>query len=67
MALLASVGHMQLLNYARGQATTILALQDFAPHNENLILLLQELWIDRYGNPPSLPGFDTFIPMPRKP
>ena len=42
MALLASVGSVQLLNCARGQATTISALQDFARHNENLILLLQE-------------------------
>ena len=67
MALLASVRHVQLLNCARGQATTISALQDFARHNENLILLLQEPWIDRHGNSPSLPSFDTFTPMPRKP
>jgi len=67
MALLASVGYVQLLNCTRGQATTISALQDFAWHNENLILLLQEPWIDRHGNRPSLSGFDTFTPSPRKP
>jgi hypothetical protein len=67
MALLASVGHVQLLNCARGQATTISALQDFARKTENLICLLQEPWCDRHGNPPSLPGFDIFTPSPIKP
>jgi len=67
MALLASVGSVQLLNCARDQATTISALQDFARHNENLILLLQEPWIDRHGQPPILPNFDTFSPIPLKP
>src|SRR3978361_592565 len=67
MALLASVGHVQLLNCARGQATTISALQDFARKTENLICLLQEPWCDRHGNPPSLPGFNTFTPSPLKP
>ena len=67
MALLATVGHVQLLNCARGQATTISALQDFARKTENLICLLQEPWYDRHGNPPSLPGFDTFTPSPIKP
>jgi len=67
MALLASVGSVQLLNCARGQATTISALLDFARHNENLILLLQEPWIDRHGQPPILPNFDTFSPIPLKP
>src|SRR3978361_1298739 len=67
MALLASVGHVQLLNCARGQATTISALQDFARKTENIICLLQEPWCDRHGNPPSLPGFDIFTPSPIKP
>ena len=67
MALPASVGSVQLLNCARGQATTISALQDFARKPENLIFLLQEPWCDRHGNPPSLPGFDTFFPSPTKP
>jgi len=67
MALPASVGSVQLLNCARGQATTISALQDFAQKPENLICLLQEPWCDRHGNPPSLPGFDTFTPSPTKP
>jgi hypothetical protein len=67
MALPASVGSVQLLNCARGQATTISALQDFARHNENFILLLQEPWIDRHGHPPTLPGFDVFTPTPKKP
>jgi hypothetical protein len=67
MALPASVGSVQLLNCARGQATTISALQDFAQKTENLICLLQEPWCDRHGNPPSLPGFDTFTPSPTKP
>jgi ribonuclease HI len=67
MALPASVGSVQLLNCASGQATTISALQDFAKKTENLICLLQEPWCDRHGNPPSLPGFDTFTPSPTKP
>jgi hypothetical protein len=67
MALPASVGSLQLLNCARGQATTISAFQDFARKPENIICLLQEPWCDRHGNPPSLPGFDTFTPTPMKP
>jgi len=67
MALSASVGSVQLLNCAKGQATTISALQDFAQHNENLILLLQEPWTARHGRPPALPDFDTFSPTPLKP
>jgi ribonuclease HI len=67
MALPASVGSVQLLNCARGQATTISALQDFARKPESIICLLQEPWCDRHGNPPSLPGFDTFTPSPVKP
>jgi len=67
MALPASVRSVQLLNCARGQATTISALQDFARKPENLICLLQEPWCDRHGNPPSLPGFDAFTPSPIKP
>jgi len=67
MALLASVGSVQLLNCARGQATTISALQDFARKTENVICLIQEPWCDRNGNPPSMPGFDTFTPTPTKP
>ena len=45
----------------------ISALQDFAQKHENLICLLQEPWCDRHGNPPSLPGFNTFTPTPSKP
>jgi len=67
MALPASVGSVQLLNCAQGQATTISALQDFARKPENIICLLQEPWCDRHGKPPSLPGFDTFTPSPIKP
>jgi len=67
MALLASVGSVQLLNCARGQATTISALQDFTKKPENLICLLQEPWYDRHGHPPILPGFDSFTPTPIKP
>jgi len=67
MALPASVGSVQLLNCARGQATTISALQDFARKPKNIICLLQEPWCDRHGKPPSLPGFDTFTPSPVKP
>ena len=67
MALLASIGSVQLLNCAQGQATTISALQDFTWKNENLICLLQEPWIDRHGHPPTLPDFDTFSPTPLKP
>jgi hypothetical protein len=62
-----AVGSVQLLNCARGQATTISVLQDFAKKPENLICLLQEPWCDRHGNPPSLPGFDIFTPIPTKP
>jgi len=62
-----AVGSVQLLNCARGQATTISVLQDFAAKHENLILLLQEPWCDRHGNPPSLPGFDIFTPSSTKP
>jgi hypothetical protein len=62
-----AVGSVQLLNCARGQATTISVLQDFAKKPENLICLLQEPWCDRHGNPPSLPGFDIFTPVPTKP
>jgi ribonuclease HI len=62
-----TVGSVQLLNCARGQATTISVLQDFAKKPENLICLLQEPWCDRHGNPPSLPGFDIFTPSPIKP
>jgi len=61
-----AVGSVQPLNCARGQATTISVLQDFAKKPENLICLLQEPWCDRHGNPPSLPGFDTFTPSPTK-
>ena len=67
MALPASVRSVQLLNCARGQATTISALQDFARKPENIICLLQEPWCDRHGKPPSLPGFNTFTPSPVKP
>jgi hypothetical protein len=67
MALLPSLGHVQLPNCARGQATTISALQDVAQKTENLICLLQEPWCDRHGNPPSLSGFNTFTPTPSKP
>jgi len=59
--------HMQLLNCARGQATTISALQAFACKTENLICLLQEPCIDRHGHPRTLPNFDTFSPTPLKP
>jgi len=62
-----AVGSVQLLNCARGQATTISVLQDFAKKPENLICLLQEPWWDRHGYPPSLPGFDTFSPSLIKP
>ena len=62
-----TVGSVQLLNCTRGQATTISVLQDFAAKHENLILLLQEPWCDRHGNPPSLPGFDIFTPSSTKP
>ena len=61
-----TVRSVQLLNCARGQATTISVLQDFAAKHENLILLLQEPWCDRHGNPPSLPGFDIFTPSSSK-
>jgi len=64
---LCAVGSVQLLNCARGQAMTISALQDFSQKPENLICLLQEPWVDRHGNPPSLPGFDIFTPSPTKP
>ena len=37
MALLASVVSVQLLNCARGQDTTISALQDFTRKTENVI------------------------------
>ncbi|MDX6284387.1 MAG: hypothetical protein QOH03_5458 [Kribbellaceae bacterium] len=67
MALPASVGSVQLLNCARGQATTISALQEFSRKTENLICLLQEPWCDRHGSPPSLPGFNIFTPTPIKP
>jgi len=67
IALSASVGSVQLLNCAQGQAMTISALQHFAWKSENLICLLQEPWCDRHRNPPSLPGFDTFTPSPTKP
>jgi len=62
-----AVGSVQLLNCARGQATTISVLQDFAKKPENLICLLQEPWCDRHGQPPSLPGFNSFTPTPIKP
>ena len=62
-----AVGSVQLLNCARGQATTISVLQDFAKKPENLICLVQEPWWDRHGYPPSLPGFDTFAPSLIKP
>jgi len=62
-----AVGSVQLLNCARGQATTISVLQDFGKKPENLICLLQEPWWDRNGHPPTLPGFDTFTPSPTKP
>jgi hypothetical protein len=67
MTLSASIGSVQLLNCARGQAMTISVLQDFIWHNENLILLLQEHWTNRYGHPPTLSDFDTFSPTPLKP
>src|SRR3978361_75087 len=67
MALLASVGSVQLLNCARGQATTISALQEFSRKPENLICLIQEPWCDRHGNPPSLPNFDLLTPIPPQP
>ena len=41
--------------------------KQFQQKNENLICLLQELWIDRHGHPPALPDFDTFSPTPLKP
>jgi len=62
-----AVGSVQLLNCARGQATTISALQDFAKNPENLILLLQEPWYDKHGHPPTLPDFNNFTPTPIKP
>jgi ribonuclease HI len=67
MALPASVGSVQMLNCARGQATTISALQEFARKTENIVCLLQEPWVDRHGNPPSLPNFDLFTPVPMQP
>ena len=67
MAQRASVGPVQLLNCARGQETTISALQEFSKKSENLICLLQEPWYDRHGNPPSLPNFDLFTPVPIQP
>src|SRR3978361_18403 len=67
MALPTSVGSVQMLNCARGQATTISALQEFARKTENIVCLLQEQWVDRHGNPPSLPNFDLFTPVPTQP
>src|SRR3978361_1807993 len=67
MALPASVGSVQLLNCARGQAMTISALQEFSRKPENLICFIQEPWCDRHGNPPSLPNFDLFTPIPTQP
>ena len=65
--LLHKVGSVQLLNCARGQATTISALQDFSRKTQNLICLLQEPWYDRHGHPPTLPNFDLLTPTPLKP
>lgn len=62
-----TVGSIQLLSCARGQATTISVLQDFAKKPENLFCLLQEPWCNRYGHPPLLPQFNTFTPTPTKP
>jgi len=45
----------------------ISVLQDFAKKPENLICILQEPWCDRHGQPPSLPGFNTFTPTPINP
>jgi len=58
---------VQLLNCAKGQATTISAIQDFANKPENLICLLQEPWCDRHGLPPQHPDFDSFTPTPNRP
>jgi len=62
-----NVGSVQLLNCARGHATTISGLQEFAKTPENLICLLQEPWCDRHGHPPSIPDFDTHSPTPLQP
>ena len=62
-----TIGSVQPLNYARGQATTISALQEFARKPENVNCLLQEAWCDRHRNPPTMPNFDRFTPTPTRP
>ena len=61
-----AVGSVQLFNCARGHATTISTLRDFARKTENLICLIQEPWCDRHGNPPLLLNFNLDLPTPTK-
>jgi hypothetical protein len=58
---------VQLLNCAKGHATTISAHHSFASNPNCLIILLQEPAIEYTKLPPSYPNFHLLTPVPENP
>jgi hypothetical protein len=58
---------VQLLNCAKGHATTTSALFSFASNPNTIIILLQEPAIEHTRLPPTHPDFHMFTPVQEKP
>jgi hypothetical protein len=58
---------VQLLNCAKGHATTTSALFSFASNPNSLAILLQEPTIEHNQLPPSHPDFHLLTPIPERP
>jgi hypothetical protein len=58
---------VQLLNCAKGHATTTSALTSFASNRNTIIILLQEPAIEHTKLPPTHPDFHVFTPVNERP
>jgi hypothetical protein len=58
---------VQMLNYAKGHATTTSALFSFASNPSTILILLQEPTIEHNQLPPSHPDFHLLTPIPERP
>jgi hypothetical protein len=58
---------VQMLNCAKGHATTTSALFSFASNPSTILILLQEPAIEHNQLPPSHPAFHLLTPIPERP
>src|ERR1700738_2672335 len=58
---------VQQLNCARGEGTTLSALQKFAGDDQCIALVIQEPHLDRHNLPPQHPVFESHVPPLAKP